>query len=122
MKSISFFFLLLFYLIFNSNCQNYICKDSDSSGLKVGDKAYLCIHILQSNTRIAFPLEVDEYSVASIKGIYDQASLEGNDINFLAQVGTITSVFPSVRKKIYNIYLNYIRLIIIIKEFIICLI
>ncbi len=97
MKSISFFFLLLFYLIFNSNCQNYICKDSDSSGLKVGDKAYLCIHILQSNTRIAFPLEVDEYSVASIKGFYDQINSNNNtDIEFLAQIGKTTSIFPSV--------------------------
>ena len=97
MKSISFFFLLLFYLIFNSNCQNYICKDSYSSGLKVGDKAYLCIHILQSNTRIAFPLEVDEYSVASIKGFYDQINSNNNtDIEFLAQIGKTTSIFPSV--------------------------
>ena len=75
----------------------YICKDSDSSGLKVGDKAYLCIHILQSNTRIAFPLEVDEYSVASIKGFYDQINSNNNtDIEFLAQIGKKTSIFPSV--------------------------
>ena len=101
MKNISVFFLLLSIIIFNVNCQTYICKDSDSSGLKVGDKAYLCIHILQTNTRIAFPLEVDEYSVASIKGFYEQISSNStNNYEFLAQVGKITSVFPSVRKYI----------------------
>ena len=68
----------------------------DSSGLKIGDSAVLCIHMLESGTRIAIPIEVDEYSVASIKGIYGKMSSETNT-NFLAQVGTVTSVFPSVR-------------------------
>ena len=122
MKKIFKKLIFLLFIIYKSNCQSFRCKSTDSDDLKVGDEAVLCIHLLEKGTRIAIPIEVDEYSVASIKGIYDQASLEGNDINFLAQVGTITSVFPSVRKKIYNIYLNYIRLIIIIKEFIICLI
>ena len=56
--------------------------------------------MLESGTRIAIPIEVDEYSVASIKGIYGKMSSETNT-NFLAQVGTVTSVFPSVRI-IYN--------------------
>ena len=88
------FFLL--FIINNIICQSYICKSTDSSELKIGDSAVLCIHMLESGTRIAIPIEVDEYSVASIKGIYGKISNEDN-INFLAQVGTVTSVFPSVR-------------------------
>ena len=65
--------------------------------MKVGDKAYLCIHIVETNTKMVFPLEVDEYSVATIKGIYSQISSNRTDISFLAQVEDITSIFPSVR-------------------------
>ena len=65
--------------------------------MKVGDKAYLCIHIVETNTKMVFPLEVDEYSVATIKGIYNQISSNRTDISFLAQVEDITSIFPSVR-------------------------
>ena len=77
-------------------CQTFLCRSSDSNNLKVGDTAYLCIHIIQTNKRIAFPIEVDEYSVASIKGIFSQISSNYTDITFLAQVGTTTSIFPSV--------------------------
>ena len=96
MKNIIINIFFLFFIINNVNCQSFICKSSDSSGLKIGDSAVLCIHILESGTRIAIPIEVDEYSVASIKGIYGKISSETNT-NFLAQVGTVTSVFPSVR-------------------------
>ena len=93
---INIFFLIFIFIINNVNCQSFICKSSDSSGLKIGDSAVLCVHVLESGTRIAIPIEVDEYSVASIKGIYGKISSETNT-NFLAQVGTVTSVFPSVR-------------------------
>ena len=96
MKKIIKKICFLLFIIDNIICQSFICKSSDSSGLKVGDSAVLCIHMLESGTRIAIPVEVDEYSVASIKGIYSKITSE-SDTNFLAQVGTVTSVFPSVR-------------------------
>ena len=93
------FFLILTF--FYTYCQDYICNSNDASDLKVGDKVYLCIHNIQNETRIAFPIEVDEYSVATIKGLYNNIK-DNNDINieFLAQVGTLTSVFKAVRKEI----------------------
>ena len=91
------FFILSFIYI---NCQNFICNTNDSSDLKIGDKVYLCIHNIQNQTRIAFPIEVDEYSVATIKGIYNKINDNDTDVEFLAQVGTITSVFKAVRKYI----------------------
>ena len=81
-------------------CSSYLCRSTDSNNLKVGDTVYLCIHIIQENKRIAFPIEVDEYSVASIKGIFSQIP-SNSTIGFLAQVGKTTSIFPSV--SVYNI-------------------
>jgi hypothetical protein len=94
-----YFFLL--FIIFYIHCQSYLCRPSDSNNLKVGDTAYLCIHIIPTNSKMVFPIEVDEYSVASIKGISSQISSNDTNIEFLAQVGETTSIFPSV--SIYNI-------------------
>ena len=88
-------FIFLSFIILQVNGQTYICNSSKDK-LKVGDKAYLCIHILETNTKIIFPLEVDEYSVVTIKGIYSQISSNKTNINFLAQVQDTTSIFPSV--------------------------
>ena len=109
MNNLNFHFFVLFsFIILSSNCQTYICNSSKDK-LKVGDKAYLCIHILESNTKIIYPLEVDEYSVVTIKGIYSQISSNKTNINFLAQVQDMTSIFPSVsyfnQLIICNIYL-----------------
>jgi hypothetical protein len=96
-------FLILYFLIqiiLYINCQSYICRNSDSGELEIGDTAYLCIHIIGKSTRIAIPLEVDEYNVATIKGLYQQVSSDNNNIELLAQVGGTTSVFKSVNHNI----------------------
>ena len=89
-----FFLILILYII---NCQTFICNTNDSGELKIGDKVYLCMHNIQNKTRIAIPIEVDEYSVATIKGLYTSISSTENDIEFLAQVGNTTSVYKAVR-------------------------
>ena len=61
----------------------------------------VCIHIIQINKRIAFPIEDDEYSGATIKGIISFIS-SNTDIEVLAQVGKTISFFPSV----YNYKVN----------------
>ena len=90
------FFFFLSFLLIHLNCQTYICNTKDSKDLKIGDKANLCIHLVENKTRIIFPLEVDEYSVVTINGIFSQISSNSSEISFLAQVGNITSIFPSV--------------------------
>ena len=92
-KRLFFLTLILFYI----NCQTFICNSNDAGELQIGDKVYLCIHNIQNETRIAIPIEVDEYSVATIKGLYSSISSAQNDLEFLAQVGTITSVYKAVR-------------------------
>ena len=93
LKNIIFIPILSFIYI---NCQTFICNSNDSRNLKIGDTVYLCIHNIQNETRIAFPIEVDEYSVSTIKGIYNKIDNKESSIEFLAQMGTITSVFKSV--------------------------
>ena len=93
LKNIIFIPILSFIYI---NCQTFICNSNDSRNLKIGDTVYLCIHNIQNETRIAFPIEVDEYSVATIKGIYNKIDNKESSIEFFAQMGTITSVFKSV--------------------------
>ena len=92
-KRLFFLLLILFYI----NCQTFICNLNDAGELQIGDKVYLCIHNIQNETRIAIPIEVDEYSVATIKGLYTSISSTENDIEFLAQVGNTTSVYKAVR-------------------------
>ena len=87
----------LFFIFFNINCQTFICNSNDANELQIGDKVYLCIHNIQNETRIAIPIQVDEYSVATIKGLYSSISSEEYNLEFLAQVGTITSVYKAVR-------------------------
>jgi len=102
-----FFFLTLTFIYIN--CQNFICNSNDSKELKIGDKIYLCIHNIQNQTRIAFPIEVDEYSVATIKGIYSKFSNLDSNIEFLAQVGSTTSVYKAVRNcLLLNIFNSFI--------------
>ena len=102
-----FFFLFLTFIYIN--CETYICNSNDASDLKIGDTIYLCIHNIQNKTRIAFPIEVDEYSVATIKGIYNKINSNDSDIEFLAQVGTTTSVYKTVRNVIIlNIFNSFI--------------
>ena len=91
-KKIFLLFLIFLYI----NCQTFICSSEDSSGLKVGDTVYLCIHNIQNETRIAIPIEVDEYSVATIKGLYNKITNIEDTLELLAQVGTLTSVYKAV--------------------------
>ena len=104
-KKIFFLFLTFLYI----NCQTYICNSNDSKDLKIGDRVYLCIHNIQNETRIAFPIDVDEYSVSTIKGIYNRIGNNESNIEFLAQVGTTTSVYKVVRNRlILNIFNSFI--------------
>ena len=102
-----FIFLTLTFIYIN--CQTFICNSNDSKELKIGDKIYLCIHNIQNQTRIAFPIEVDEYSAATIKGIYSKFSNLDSNIEFLAQVGSTTSVYKAVRNcLLLNIFNSFI--------------
>ena len=97
------FFLLILSLILYIKCIDYKCRTSDESNLKLGDKAVLCIHFIPNGQRIALPVEVDQYSVVSINGAQSSTSSSLNEttgkIELLAQIGSVTSVFPAVSKK-----------------------
>ena len=95
----SIIFLLAISILLYTNCIDYKCRTSDESNLKLGDTAVLCIHFLPTGQRVALPVEVDQYSVVSIQGAESNSKSlvnETNNIELLAQIGTMTSVFPAV--------------------------
>ena len=114
-----FFFFSLFFIFVKSDIpEDYKCFDRTSEKLKVGEEVILCIHIIRKDfqkEKVGIRIKVDEYSVVSLDGIYDKYNEaitlhNGNDANsinleLLAQIGKITSVFTSVS---HNIIINFV--------------
>ena len=106
LKNISFVFILIILFI-NSICfkpGDFVCDHSKIDKLKVGDEVVLCIHTIDPapdpnsppNQKFAISIKVDEYSILSVDGIH---ALSGNrDMELLAQINEVTSVFTTVSK------------------------
>ena len=106
LKNVSFVFTL-FILFINSNCfkpEDFKCYNPKIDKLKVGDEVVLCIHTLpisdtnqnqKPNLKFAISIKVDEYSILSVDGI--NALSEKDDMELLAQINEVTSVFTTVR-------------------------
>ena len=63
-------YILILFLISLISTENKIfkCKTQDTQKeLKIGDEVTLCLHIPEIGKKAAFKIEVDEYSVISIK-------------------------------------------------------
>ena len=116
-------FLLLISLISTENIV-YKCKSADTEDkVEIEDEVTLCIHIPELKKKVAFKLKVDEYSVISIENGFNKIILpkeENNqnsnrrllieeeptnktsddgiieEVQFVAQIGNITSTYPSV--------------------------
>jgi hypothetical protein len=128
-----FFILSLFFIFVKSDIpEDYKCFDPTSEKLKVGEEVILCIHIIRKDfqkEKVGIRIKVDEYSVVSLDGIYDKYNEainhhKGNDPNnfnleLLAQIGKITSVFTSVS---HNIIINFYSNIFMKEISLICLI
>lgn len=96
-KKFSFFFLISLMIFLEINitlAYDLKCRESDSEDLKLGKSVILCIHILEKGVRVAAPLEIDEYSVVSIKDIYSSV-VNNTNITFVAQIGDVTSVYSA---------------------------
>ena len=68
-----------------------------------GESATLCIHFPERNIRMAYKIEVDQYSVITIGGGFQLAvkmaeklEEENKAITLLAQIGNNVTSFPSV--------------------------
>ena len=106
----SFRFIIYSFLIIIIKAgilEDYKCYEPNSDQLKLGEDVVLCIHIISNpiniNKKVGIKIKVDEYSVVSVDGIYDiSRENEKSNIELLAQIGKITSVFPTVRLYIYK--------------------
>lgn len=78
------FFLYLFSFILGENVyDSFKCKSTDSDDIETGNKITLCLHFPELKKRVAFSINVDEYSVISVKdafkNIVEPIENEGSD-------------------------------------------
>ena len=93
-----FILIFLFPKILNSPKEDYKCG-SPEHNLKVGDNIILCIHLLKENKKVAMPIKVDEYSMISFNHIYKISNdilQNKKEIEFIAQIGDVTTINPTV--------------------------
>ena len=125
------FIIILLLLSFSSEDNVYKCRSSDTDEkVEIGDEVILCIHVPELKKKVAFKLKVDEYSAISIENGFNKIVLPKEESNlgrllieedpknntsddeikeqvqFVGQIGNITSAYPSVSfLKIYYFYL-----------------
>ena len=104
MSKIYIYIIIIFLcivIIKSDQPEDYKCTTIDQ--LKVGEEVVLCVHVLEHNKKkkrkVAIKIKTDEYSVVSFEGIHDIYHKNFNDIELLAQIGNVTSVFTSVSCK-----------------------
>ena len=106
MNKFQIYLLIILSLIFLIKCdfpEDYKCTGVQQ--LKVGEEVVLCIHIIdhernRDKKRLAVKVIADEYSVVSLDGIHNMYGNHHKNVEFLAQIGNVTSVFPSVSSNI----------------------
>ena len=80
----SFFLLIISYLIISLVESEYNCKKEDKDReIEIGDIVTLCIHSREQDTKVAYKLKVDEYSIITILGGYGNLTqnIKNNNVN-----------------------------------------
>ena len=80
----SFFLLIISFLIISLVESEYNCKKEDKDReIEIGDIVTLCIHSREKNTKVAYKLKVDEYSIITILGGYGNLTqnIKNNNVN-----------------------------------------
>ena len=80
----SFFLLILSFLIISLVESEYNCKKEDKDReIEIGDIVTLCIHSREKDTKVAYKLKVDEYSIITILGGYGNLTqnIKNNNVN-----------------------------------------
>ena len=93
------------------NTTTYECQNlNETIDLEIGKEIILCIHIPELEQKIPFKIKVDEYSLLTINQGYSLANKITNKefIHFIAQIGNITSLYPSVKKILFYFIFSYI--------------
>ena len=105
--------LLLFsFIISETEYDKFICNPSDAENIESGQTVTLCLHIPELKKRTVFKINVDEYTLVSIKDAYKNI-IGGTDSTrrlveeegvvdqkqIIAQVGSTHTKYPSVSLK-----------------------
>jgi len=80
----SFFLLIISFLIISLVESEYNCKKEDKDReIEIGDIVTLCIHSREQDTKVAYKLKVDEYSIITILGGYGNLTqnIKNNNVN-----------------------------------------
>ena len=80
----SFFLLIISFLIISLVESVYNCKKEDKDReIEIGDIVTLCIHSREQDTKVAYKLKVDEYSIITILGGYGNLTqnIKNNNVN-----------------------------------------
>ena len=80
----SFFLLIISFLIISLVEGEYNCKKEDKDReIEIGDIVTLCIHSREQDTKVAYKLKVDEYSIITILGGYGNLTqnIKNNNVN-----------------------------------------
>ena len=103
------FFLLISFVISETEYDKYICNPSDTENIESGQDVTLCLHIPELKKRTIFKIKVDEYTLVSMKNAYKNIIGNVNSTRrlieetenidqkqIIAQVGSIHTKYPSV--------------------------
>ena len=93
------------------NTTEYECQEfNETIELEIGNEIILCIHIPELRKKVPFKIKVDEYSLLTINQGFSFFSEKLNETHFIAQIGNITSSYPSVKNFFilfhFQLYLN----------------
>ena len=80
----SFFLLIISFLIISLVESEFNCKKEDKDReIEIGDIVTLCIHSREKDTKVAYKLKVDEYSIITILGGYGNLTqnIKNNNVN-----------------------------------------
>ena len=80
----SFFLLIISFLIISLVESEFNCKKEDiEREIEIGDIVTLCIHSREKDTKVAYKLKVDEYSIITILGGYGNLTqnIKNNNVN-----------------------------------------
>lgn len=80
----SFFLLIISFLIISLVESEFNCKKEDiDREIEIGDIVTLCIHSREKDTKVAYKLKVDEYSIITILGGYGNLTqnIKNNNVN-----------------------------------------
>ena len=80
----SFFLLIISFLIISLVESEFNCKKEDiDREIEIGDIVTLCIHSREQDTKVAYKLKVDEYSIITILGGYGNLTqnIKNNNVN-----------------------------------------